>query len=221
MLAFMTIGALGIGTSDAALVVYTDRALWEAQLGTINHEDFNGFSTGNLGTNRDFGPFNLRFSGNIGGPTGNSIDPGVADETPPDLDIDDSVFWHGHVDTFLFKTVFPRIEFDLPVFAFGADWTSTTNEALLTLIANETTVEFDNHMPASGDGFLGIIDSNPFTEVFINNEKNGGAEIEVFGADNFSFSHEMSVVPEPSTLVMLLMAVAGGAVTVRRKRSRM
>ena len=44
----------------------------------------------------------------------------------------------------------------------GADFVGTTDGDLLTLVIGSETVQFDQHLSGSGDGFLGVISDTPF-----------------------------------------------------------
>jgi PEP-CTERM motif-containing protein len=107
------------------------------------------------------------------------------------------------------------LTFPFPVYGFGADFRSTTTDGWLTMAAGTEVVQFHDFLQVfPGNGFLGVVSSDPFTSVAF------GAQFpragEWFEMDNASFgtvevAQSLSItavpVPEPSSLAMLAIAL--------------
>lgn len=196
------LGTLFSAQLHAALIVYTDRSAWNAVVGAQSMEVFSASSHfGNLNG------FSISQHGNISGPTGSVIADGSGTNN-----VDGTHYWHGIVDAFLFRTVFPRLNFHAPIAAFGADWASTTDEGRLSMNIGGEIINFSDHLP-TGDGFLGIVSDTLFSTIGFDHERFMSNELEVFGMDNVAFSTEASFsvsVPGIALLMGLGLAMLRG-----------
>ncbi len=89
----------------------------------------------------------------------------------------------------------------LPMGGFAADWGDNPSDGdILTLTVNNKTYRF-NEVLTSGNGFLGIYDSDPFTEVVLGivNPPSGVFIAEAFTIDNA----RIAAVPSPAALGLL------------------
>jgi len=102
-----------------------------------------------------------------------------------------------------------------PVVAFAADWAGTTEQDVLTIGIGGTITALNQVPNFSGTGFLGFVDTTPFSTVtFGLANARPGAVLEGFRMDNLRIAE----VPLPAGLALLgsSMAVLGLA----RRRTR-
>jgi hypothetical protein len=198
---------LAAGPAHALLMVYTDRAAWQAALGgTLVVEDFNALPQASLvpGLNT-VGKLDIELTGAV---TVNRII-----DASGLLASDGSQYFHGGLD---FVGVEPTSLITLLpglVRGFGADWTSTVTGGGLLLRAGGETVRFGDYLPgAMGNGFLGIIADVAFARIELDTVT-GAAE--QFGVDNVAFGEggPFLMIAEPATLALMLP----GVVALRRR----
>jgi hypothetical protein len=102
----------------------------------------------------------------------------------------------------------PIVWFDKPVQAFGADFNfSFAPRADLSF--NDVVLHVDDYIPGQRNGFFGVTSSVPFDHIQFDviNPVNT-----IFHADNVSFA----VVPEPSSIGMLLAGLGGLVAWIRK-----
>jgi hypothetical protein len=137
---------------SAAPVVYTNEADWLAAVSGVVTEDFNATPAGKL--------------------SAGSNDIGLFDITLDDVDntwglpaIFGQSLYAVVFSPYAWTKQFPQemsFDFDSPVIGFAADWDDVGTGGKLTMTINETLIKFSDY-PSSG--FLGVVDSTPFTQV--------------------------------------------------------
>lgn len=203
--------SLATQRASAGLVVFTDRAAFEAAVGSFVTEDFNALADADFSTG-------LNSAGQVdvliaGAPGANGIRNGATSG----LSIDGSPFFRGETDTSPPDVGFPSLSFRSPVIGFGADFVGTLTAGLLTLTIGADTVEFDDFLTGDGDGFLGFVADAPFHKARFRQEDPSNNE--QFGLDNLSFAPVVAAVPEPSTLALSgTAALLGLACALRCRR---
>ena len=186
--------ALAVITTAAEGQTFTSRPAWESAVGSqFVLETFNSVPTGQL-------PIGVSNVGSVQAEVGSAAmafvwTPGTVDGT---RDLLTGVSQNaGH----FFKIIFPH-----PVYGFGADFISAVSTGLLTVTYGSTTLQFDSALTAPGNGFLGIVSANPFTEIEFRSES---TTPEGFELDNLAYtSRTFSAVPEPGSIALL----AGGGI---------
>ena len=180
---------LFVGTTHA-LTIYDSLTDWESAVGSYLTEDFNSVPSGfpSVGLN-NAGLIDIRINGGVG----------FCEFTGSDF-VGDTRSHEGQTQDIIFP---------FPVFAFGADWTDTLSNSLLTNIIGGETVKFSDHLTGYGDGFLGFVFDSPLSEIRISDEGLSGNEW--YAVDNVRFSAS-APVPEPATMLLLgtgLVCLAG------------
>jgi len=196
-------------SSYAAVVVYTDRAAWEAALLEVPHfhdQNFNNELTQPLNPGDNFF---IPMIVNIPGTPGyNAIDDSfTADPFSDALSPNGSTYYLGDVG--VSASVAPVLSFvdlEYSVIAFGADWVVQGD---LTLEMQGMFIPFDIHLP-TGSGFLGVITDQPAGE-FLTVNLLGTA---VFGMDNV----RINSVPIPAA-VWLFASGLLGLIGIARKKA--
>ncbi len=182
-------------TVDAALTVFTDRSSWETSIGSFATETFAATDLGDLdpGVNI-YNFFTATISANDSGFTA-IVEPGAVNGSrelrariSSDFPNDPS-----SIDVDLFGSVL----------GIGADFVGTTDGDLLTLTVAGETIQFDQHLAGSGNGFLGVISDTPFNSLVLATE-NPSLSGEAFVLDDVSFG-----IPEHNTFGLGILALAG------------
>ena len=204
----LIMGGLLLGhalNAQAAIIVFTDRALWEAAAGPFVTEDFNGLTPTPLSTGNN--PVGLIDINIVGDPGVSRIDDGTSvfainGTNALILEVDESGTDIG----------FPSADFLGAVFGFGADWQSTTNNSVLEVTIDGQLFNFSDFLDAGdGDGFLGFISDVAFTDIVFGL---AGSSNEIFGLDDLSIAVSM---PEPGILALMGFGVVGLGLSRRRR----
>jgi hypothetical protein len=90
-----------------------------------------------------------------------------------------------------------------PMQGFAADWYETIDGDILTMTVNGVTFRFDQQV-VPGTPFLGVYDSQPFTELTLGLVNIAGPVAELFNMDNA----RLAEVPAPPALILLGSALA-------------
>ncbi|MFO1484853.1 MAG: PEP-CTERM sorting domain-containing protein [Verrucomicrobiaceae bacterium] len=189
--------AAGTFCAQGAVVLYTDRATWEAAAGGGIGDILDDLNSGT--TNRG--------SYVIGGTSLNAF---------PNSNVQTSIDGSGYARFLLSNTNNGSLTFNLPITALGYDLNPQGPNApqaygrtvLVTLDGSPISSYI---LPAfEGNGFVGFVSDTPFTSYVITT-----AETDAWhGVDNIeAFS---SSVPEPSRILLLLGGLMG--VMMRRRR---
>ena len=200
--------ALYAPQANATAIVFTDRTAWEAAAGGTFTND--AFSTAMA--NADLITFD---SGVVsegvpsGQPVFNRIAGGSFDGfIDPDL---------GNANGFSSITW----TFPFAITAFGADWTSTNTAEGLTFTGDfgmgSETISLPSFLGSPGNGFLGIVAGATFDVITFGTvgPAGGTATGEQWQVDDLSFSIS---VPEPTTLSLFAIGLAGLGFMMRRRR---
>jgi hypothetical protein len=113
------------------------------------------------------------------------------------------------------KQLYVDLNTAAPVVAFAADWSGTTDLDVLTIQIGASVVRLDQIPGFTGGGFLGFVDSTPFTRVsFGLANANAEAVLEGFTMDNVRIAE----VPLPASLLLLASALASLPLPRGRRR---
>ena len=205
--AFFTLG-LGTKVDAASLNVFTDRSTWESSMVSFSTETFAIADTGELaaGITHSLGSVDFYYEGapRFGTPNVSS----------------GSFLGNVYQTAYGGGTTRPGdhlFSFPNMVTAWGADFSNTTVNALLTVSMAGYTIEFDNYLlDGNGNGFLGIISSVSFDNILFSVENTPLALNELFYMDNLSYGN---AIPEPTSLILLGSGLTIlGLATHRRRR---
>jgi hypothetical protein len=183
--------AASTSTASAATIVFTDRAAWEAAVGTFETETFDGVAAGALPTTPTTVGL-LTVTADFGG----------AIVGAGDLNLRSNLFGVNEL----------LVGFPLPVLAFGADFLNIIDASGVQVSVAGDVFQLHDHI-AGASGFFGVISTSQFSSVLFSQGNLGGAN-EVIDLDDVSFSS----VPEPAT--MTLVGLGFGAVAARRRLRR-
>lgn len=208
------------GAAHAGFLTYSDRTTWQAAIGgATGSENFNGFVSD---TSFDGTSVALAAGMTIG--TMNASHTNNLIDAPPvgsaEWNVDGSSvanFFNG----FSGANTLPFITFGTPVFAFGGDFRSLNDGAartrveifdgatlLTTLdpsVAGSDELRFWGFAATAGETVTSIV----FTRL----------ENDVFGLDNIEIGRSAAPVPEPATLMLFGVGLAGLAVRRRKAKS--
>jgi hypothetical protein len=195
--------------TQAALVRFTDRALWEAAVVGPATEDFNSSTKQSfaLGSNV-VEAFDFQFTGDAFG--------GVRDEPLSDT-VDGSNFLEGGDDPDMTMSMV----FSSPVKAFFADFANVNTASGLNIVVDSMSynlpTEFGGTVTPSGivggnDGSFGVVsDDSSFSLVeFVSANQ-------AFSMDNISTATVVAI-PEPASLALVSIPAWAAALAARRRR---
>lgn len=184
----LTALAATVSTASAAPIVFTDRTVWEAAVGTFETETFDGVAAGNLPST-----------------------PTTVGLLTVTADVEGAIV--GGVDLNLTANLFGvndlLIEFPLPVMAFGADFINIIDASGVQVSVAGDVFQLHDHI-VGASGFFGVTSTSPFSSVLFSQGNRPGVN-EFVDLDDVSFSS----VPEPAT--MTLVGLGFGAIAVRRR----
>jgi len=195
-------------TAHAGLLVFTDRADWEAALGgaTVFIEDFNSLTVQVIadGDTLDTGLIQIRRDGSPNGGDGAlEVEPGSNFGN-----IDGTNFLSGETGV----TPHERVEIGFSgqsIFAFGADWNSPFSGDGIGLEVGNDLILLDSIF-GFNTGFVGFVSTDAFDSIAIVGNPSTAVFQELWSGDNFSFA-----IPAPGAAA--LFGLAGIALTRRRR----
>lgn len=189
------------------LTVYTDRAAWEAAVGSFMTEDFNNLTPGVIadGATLDTGMIQLTRDGSDNGGDGLfEVEPGGNFGN-----VDGTTFISGETGASPHENIL--VEFGgQSIFAFGADWFSPFSGDGIGIQVGNELILLDS-ISGFDIGFVGFtLDAGSVNSIAIVGNPGTITFQELWSADNFSYA-----VPAPSALALLGL---GGMVAGRRRR---
>lgn len=114
-------------------------------------------------------------------------------------------------------------QFNVPVFAFGGQFNSGSTHDSFLVQVNGTDVPFHDHYPddtnQDGDGFLGVLDTAGISQFsLVEGGEDAGSTFEEYELENFEYG--LTVIPEPTSLILcsLLGLTVAGTCRLRRPR---
>jgi hypothetical protein len=209
------LSAFFVSSTQATVVVYTDRVAWETAVlavptGHFHDQNFDGSLPGGLSTGlNDFLPLTINIPGT---PGLNAIDDSfTADPFSDGLSPNGSTYYLGDVG--VSASIAPILSFfDYPGFAvigFGADWVI---QGELVVEVQGTLIPFSTHLPTDS-GFLGVI-TDQGEETLVANLTGSAA----FGMDELRTGN---IVPAPSAVCLFNSGLFGLIGIARRRAARL
>ena len=211
---------LGVSAPANAIIFseYTDRASWEAAVGSFTEEDFNSFTqdVSFAGSSFDVGDFTLSASQQSNSYYNQINDLDSSNILNPPFD-DSNI----NGTNYVYGTKFPSdtfsVTFDSPIKAFGWEYNSLSG-AGWDIGGNAISLPNDSNGGGAGS-FFGVVntDADSFTTI------NLTAGDSAFGLDNFVYSSDVASasVPFEFSPALGLLAVGGffGVKYLRRKKA--
>ncbi|GAX61556.1 triosephosphate isomerase [Candidatus Scalindua japonica] len=223
----LLVKTLMMSQAYASPVGYTNFTDWNNAIGLANvtQEDFSSSPVGNFSAGlTDIGSFNIFVDREDPGPT---IDPVFLTGISNIFDFSNGTnafIGNLAIQPFFIGVYELRFEFDTPIVGFAGTWESPVGDDQLDIIVNGETVQFDDSfLPPDEIGFFGIVDSMAsFTTIgFSLRDTLPGTNGEIFGLDNVFIASTADPVPEPTTIALLGIGLAGlSGAEVRRRWKR-
>ena len=193
-------------SATASVTTFTDRASFEAASGQLISENFNSITaeTSFRSSSLDLGDFSLSMSGSVSSSSQRNFIDIPPLSFPNFFNVDNT----SHVNVLLNQSSSLLLNFDIPIFEFGADFSNLQDDEyrIIINIAGETIT------PSIGDDgvrFLGFKSNAVFSTV----EFESVFENDGFAIDNLSYS----AIPIPAGVWLFGSALAGLGVLRRRK----
>jgi hypothetical protein len=202
---------VSMSTANAALVQYSDRTLFEAASGILSSEDFNSYTTDVSFSMSplDVGDFTITYDGVLVSGWN------MIDATPfamsSLLDIDGTSYMLGG----LAEAETIVLTFDSAITAFGADFTGLNDDVARSLfnIAGDTiSLPVQSGLTTL---FFGVVSDTPFDTVTLM----GLSSSEGYGMDNVAYGSGTVSVPEPTTLALMGLGLAGIGFARKKKQA--
>ena len=209
--ALVVVAAAWANVASATIITYTDRTLWTNAMPSVDYTvDFESFvaDTSFALVPLDVGPFTLSTIGTAVPGTN------LVDVSPFTCCVVPASFGNVAVDIFVDVGLMAEIVFDTPVQGFFADFFAAGNTFQLTLtLADGSSTMIQVPGPGNSLEPFGFIStSNAIMSIEFSNTLNDG-----FFVDNISAGNAVSV-PEPGTLALLGIGLAGMGLMRRRRK---
>ncbi|NES04638.1 MAG: PEP-CTERM sorting domain-containing protein [Okeania sp. SIO2F4] len=196
------LSTLSAGIAEAAnFTTFTDRADWEAAVGSFSEEDFNDFTTevSFEQSSLDVGDFTLVGLGS------RSFGRNFIDVPPAQFSVF-NIDGTPNVNALAFFSDATRLDFDSPITAFGADFAAISNGFFTTeFVIGSDAID----IPDTPLGFFGFVSDMSFSEILFQGTGDG------FSFDNVVYGQVST--PEPASILGLLAFGAIGGSMLKRK----
>lgn len=191
--------ALGMASpSNAALVAYTDRALFESALASFTVDSFDGIAQN---SNPSYVRNDFTFSTASGAGSFGCINhAGCGDNSV--LGFDSAYLWN-YGTRYASGNVFT---FNAPVYGLGFDYTAPTGYP-------EATPTIEGVTATLNTGFFGVISDVALSSFTL--EQN----VDFMLTDNITYGRQLSAVPVPAAVWLFGSGIAGLAAFARRRKS--
>jgi hypothetical protein len=190
--------------SAVTIDTFTDLGLFEAATASLTLEGFSGEPNGEL-WNRDFGDFSVSIDQSAKPPGGFFTRPGILwDE---EIQLQTCCWWS-----------VTRTTFDSTISALGFNWRNTDPHYgdNIELLVDGQSFVFGHY---ASEGFFGIVATDGvFSEVGLSDTTGGSGALYRAYIDNIRYSSGVATVPEPATAWLIVSALLGAGVIVRRKK---
>lgn len=191
--------------AQAALTIYTSRAAWEAAVGsTFAEQNFDTYTTGTSYQSApvDVGDFSVSMSGSNFGFIWHNIGP---------VSSGNNVNGTPQINAATGDVGGTTLAFDSAITAFGANWAGISDSRTTSIVIDGVATP----IPNLNGGFWGLTSDTPFTSLLL--RLTAGAA-DGFGIDDVVYTSGASTVPEPGTLALLGLGLAGLAVARKRRQ---
>jgi hypothetical protein len=184
-------------------LAFTDEGDWLAALGgaAVLVEDFESSPVGPLPAgSTDIGLFDIALNAEDGSALTEIMDPGFVNGS---RDFRGSVY-----DDVASGPTRIAFNFAAPLRGIAGDFFDATSADRLTVTINGVVFNVADHLGVPGNGFLGFVDEDTFTEIAFGTENAAVQPNEAFNLDDVRIVQQVSTVPEPSALALVAAAMA-------------
>ncbi len=202
---------LGLASSQAlaGVVTFTDRLAWEAAVGGVfTLEDFSSVSSAVYETTPvDVGDFTVSVSGTTFGSSWHNIS-----STGAGGAAFNSVNGTQQLNVATGDQGGTTLAFDFNIFAFGADFAGVSDSRTTSIFIDGLQID----IPALTGGFFGFVSDTAFNSNLL---ALTAGSADGFGMDNLVYASQSSSVPEPGSLALLGLGLAGIGFARRKSKA--
>ncbi len=207
-----TILSISAPANALNFTTFTDRGLWEAEVGgSFSEETFNSYNvdTSFNNTNVDVGDFTLNGTTAFGGVQIIDVQPLAT----PSADIDSPIIRVAANSVSSFTATF-----DSPITAFGATFNGVSdNSAVTQLTAGSDVVGNVPEITLGNTGFFGFVADGSFSLLTVDSANDVN---DVFAMDNFVYASSSTPVPFEVSPTLGLLTVGGIWLLSRLRQKR-